>query len=104
MITRNYLASLTLVLWYSGAHAADGPLALLVHAYRQAPTPLHRNAISAYAAGHPREAPLANLALGIAAYEQHNFAAAVPLLKSVPAQLPAIADYAAYYLAASRVE
>src|SRR5437764_5801707 len=104
MKTRIYSASLILALCFSGAQAADGPIALLVRAYRQAPTPLHRNQLATYAATHPKEAPLANLALGIAAYEQHDYTAAIPLLKPLPAQLPKIADYAAYYLAASRVE
>src|SRR5437763_7152678 len=104
MKTRTYLASLILALWFSGAQAADGPLALLVRAYRQAPTPLHRNQVVSYAAAHPKDAPLANLALGIAAYEQHDYAAAIPLLKPLPLQIPIVADYAAYYLAAARVE
>ena len=47
---------------------------------------------------------LARLALGVAAYEQKNYRAAISALTSLPSKLPQIADYAAYYLAASRVE
>src|SRR5437763_1048845 len=93
-----YLATLTPVLfcsllWFGAARAAEGPLAILVHAYRDSPTPLRREAIVAYAASHPKEAPLANLALGISAYEQRSFTAAMVLLKPLAAQLPVIADY-----------
>src|SRR5438067_291610 len=98
-------AKLTLALWCSGGlHAAVTSLSPLVRVYRESPTPAHRTAIVAYAAAHPAVAPLANLALGIAAYEQHSYAAAATLLKPIPAQLPAVADYAAYYLAAARIE
>ena len=104
MKTRNYLASLILALCFNPANASDGALATLVRAWREAPTPTHLTAINSYIATHPKEAPLAHLALGISAYEQHNYAAAIPLLKPLPLQLPAVADYAAYYLAAARVE
>src|SRR5712671_2172005 len=104
MKTRNYLASLILALCFNGAHASDGPLATLLRTWREAPTPAHRVAIASYLATHPKEAPLANLAFGIAAYEQRNFPVAISLLKPLPAQLPYVADYAAYYLAAARVE
>src|ERR1700733_14300829 len=104
MKTRNYLASLILALCFNSANASDGPLAILVRAWREAPTAARRTAISNYLASHPKEAPLANLALGITAYEQRNYSAAIPLLQTLPAKLPLIADYAAYYLAAARVE
>ena len=104
MTIRNYLASLILVLWFSGAHAAGGPLAILVRAFRESPSPTRRTAVTRYAASHPREAPLAALALGIAAYEQRDYASAIALLQLVPVKLPAVADYAGYYLAAARVE
>jgi soluble lytic murein transglycosylase len=84
--------------------AAPSPLATLVHAYRESPTPAHLSAIQTYITSHPQETALANLALGVTAYEQKNYAAAIPLLVPASAQLPQIADYAGYYLAATRVE
>ncbi|MDR3703337.1 MAG: lytic transglycosylase domain-containing protein [Candidatus Sulfopaludibacter sp.] len=85
---------------------ASGPVTLagLVRAYRQAPTPARRSAVTAYAAAHPKEAPLANLALGVAAYEQKDFPNAIASLQKLNGKLPQIADYAAYYSAAARVE
>ena len=53
---------------------------------------------SALAAQAP---PRPDLALGIAAYEQKDFANAVAHLKKV--QMPEIADYTGYFLAAARV-
>jgi peptidoglycan lytic transglycosylase len=108
MTMRNCLASLILALWCSGgwfgADAAGGPLAILVRAYREGPTSARRAAIASYASSHSKEAPLAALALGIISYEQHNYTSAITLLQPVPFQLPAVADYASYYLAASRLE
>ncbi|MBS1859031.1 MAG: transglycosylase SLT domain-containing protein [Acidobacteria bacterium] len=98
------MAGLILALWFSPAHSASGPLAILVRSYRQAPTAAHRDAVRNYAAQHPREAPLAALALGVTAYEQRDYAAAIAHLAPLPSRLPAIADYIAYYLAAARVE
>ena len=105
MTIRTCSAKIILALWCSAAPAATpSGLAILAHAYRESPTPAHRAAVQTYVAGHPAEAPLANLAMGISAYEQKNFAGAIALLAPVAAQLPRIADYAGYYLAASRVE
>jgi soluble lytic murein transglycosylase len=84
--------------------AAPTPLAALVHSYRESPTPGRRAAIQTYLTTHPKDVPLANFALGISAYEQADYSAAISLLAPVPAQLPKIADYAGYYLAAARVE
>jgi soluble lytic murein transglycosylase len=75
-----------------------------VRAYRESPSPARRGAIGSYIAGHPRDAALANLALGIAAYEQKNYPAAIALLKPLQGKLAPIDDYAAYYLALARVE
>ena len=50
----------------------------------------------------PRKRALANLALGIAAFEQKDYPSAIASLKR--ASVPQIADYVAYYLAAARVE
>ena len=75
-----------------------------MRAYRESPTPARRSAIATYLAGHPKDAALANFALGVAAYEQKNYAAAIADLKPLQGQLTPIADYVAYYLAAARVE
>ena len=106
MTIRTCSAALILALWYSGLGAAPaaGSLAILVRAYRESPSPARRTAIATYIAGHPKDAALANLALGIAAYEQKNWAAAIAGLKPLQGKLAPIADYAAYYLAAARVE
>ncbi len=106
MTIRTCSAALILALWYSslGAAPATGSLATLVRAFRESPSPSRRSAIASYIAGHPKEAALANLALGIAAYEQRDYAAAIAGLKPLQGKLAPIADYAAYYLAAARVE
>jgi soluble lytic murein transglycosylase len=106
MTIRTCSAALILGLWYSSLSAAPaaGPLGILVRAYRESPSPARRTAIVSYAAGHPKEAALAYLALGIAAYEQKNWAAAIAALKPLPGKLAPLDDYAAYYLALSRVE
>src|SRR5579871_1256684 len=81
-------------------------LASLVRAYREMPTPAKRAAVEAYATAHARETSgiLARLALGVADYEQKNFASAIANLKPLAGKLPQIADYVAYYLGAARVE
>src|SRR5438270_12384861 len=104
MKIRNYLASLILALCFSSANASDGPLATVLRAWRDSPTPVHRSAVASYVAAHPKDADLADLALGISAYEQRNYASAIQLLKPLGARLPLIDDYVAYYLAAARVE
>ena len=110
MTIRTYSAALILALWCSAwvnpldAAPATGALAILVRAYRESPTPARRSAIATYLAGHPKDAALAHLALGVAAYEQKNYAAAIADLKPLQGQLAPIADYVAYYLAAARVE
>ena len=106
MTTPNCSAKTILALWCSAAlpAAVPSPLAVFVHAYRESPTPARRTALQNYIAGHPKEAALANLALGVTAFEQKNYSAAIALLVPLRSQLPQIADYAAYYLAAARVE
>ena len=111
---RTCSAQLILALWCSTVTGAAAPAAVpavaainladVVRAYRESPTPARRKAIATYAAGHPKEAALADFALGIALYEQRDYAAAIAALKPIPGRLPLIADYAAYYLAAARVE
>ena len=104
MKIRHCLAILILALWFNGAHASGGELAVLVRTYRESPTVARRAAISNYAKAHPKDAALAALALGITSYEQHDYSSTLALLQPIPAQLPSVADYAAYYLAAARVE
>src|SRR3954447_14516833 len=110
MTIRTFSAALILALWCSGrvdtlnAAPATGALAVMVRAYRDSPSPARRAAISAYLAGHPKDASLANLALAVAAYEQRDYAAAIDTLKPLQGKLAPIADYVAYYLAAARVE
>jgi tetratricopeptide (TPR) repeat protein len=86
------------------APAQPTTLAAMVRAYRATPTAPRRAAIEAYAAAHPKEAPFAHLALGIAAYEIKDYAAAIASLRQARPQLAPVADYIAYYLAAARVE
>ncbi len=106
MTIRTCSAALILGLWYSslGAAPVAGPLGILVGAYRESPSPARRDAIVSYIAGHPKEGALGNLALGIAAYEQQDWAAAIVALKALQGKLAPIDDYVAYYLALSRVE
>lgn len=109
---RNSSAKIIPAPWYSAAAlaaillhaAATGDLKSLARAYRANPTPAGRTAIEAYAASHPDEEALAKLALGVVSYEQKDYAAAIATLQPLPAKLPRIADYAAFYLAAARVE
>ena len=105
MTIRICSAAIILALSYSLCGApATASLAILVRAYRESPGPARRAAIVSYIAGHPKDAALANLALGIAAYEQKNYPAAIAGLKPLEAKLAPIVDYVAYYLAAARVE
>jgi soluble lytic murein transglycosylase len=106
MTIRTFSAALILALSYSGLGAAPaaGSLAMLARAYRESPSPARRSALSAYLAGHPKDAALVNLALGIAAYEQKDYPAAIAALKPLQGKLAPIADYSAWYLAAARVE
>ncbi|HEX3880941.1 MAG TPA: transglycosylase SLT domain-containing protein [Bryobacteraceae bacterium] len=90
--------------WVLSSAPAPSALALLVRDYRAAPNPARKAAVEAYAAAHPEEAASAQLALGVTAYEQKDYAAAIAALAPLPAKLPLISDYPAYYLAASRVE
>jgi soluble lytic murein transglycosylase len=91
-------------LW--GAVAAPpADLASLVRAWRDSPTPARRAAVESYAAAHSNRpnGALAQLALGVVAYEHKDYPAAIAALRKVR-ELSQIADYTAWYLAASRVE
>jgi soluble lytic murein transglycosylase len=91
-------------LWCAAA-APPADLAALVRAYRESPTPARRAAVRSYAAAHSKDTngALAQLALGVVAYEHKDYPSAIAALKKVQ-KLPQIADYTAWYLAASRVE
>ena len=80
-------------------------LASRVRAWREAPTPARRAAVESYAAAHSKETSggLAQLALGVVAYEHKDYPAAIAALRKVQ-KLSQIADYTAWYLAAARVE
>jgi soluble lytic murein transglycosylase len=86
------------------APAQPTTLVAMVRAYRDAPSAPRRAAIESYAAAHPKEAPIARLALGVVAYEIKDYAGAVASLRKAQPKLAPIADYTAYYLAATRVE
>jgi len=92
-------------LWGTGA-APPADLASLVRAYRDFPTPARRAAVQSYASAHSKETngALAQLALGVVAYEHKDYPAAIAALRKVPSTLSQIADYTAWYLAAARVE
>ena len=106
MTIRTFSAALILALWYNSlcAAPATGSLGIQVRAYRESPSASRKSAIATYIAGHPKEAAVANLGLGIAAYEQKNYPAAIAALKPLQAALAPVADYVAYYLALARVE
>src|SRR5438552_7916055 len=117
------LAKLIPALWLSSAGllacaglwaAAPAPvsrpsassLAGLTRAYREAPTPARRAALESYAVAHAKgnTGALARLAMGIAAYEQKDYSAAIAALEAIQFKLPRIADYTAYYLTAARLQ
>jgi len=116
----NCLAKITLALccssiaWLATAGPATGrpkaasgtvpTLAALARAYRAGPTAARRAAVEHWAALHPPDAPLAQLALGVVAYEQKDYRTSAATLRKARPKLARIADYVAYYLGASRVE
>jgi len=117
----NCLAKITLVLCCSFVgQAAPGPsatpsrakpgtaaatsLAALARAYRAKPTPERRAAVERWAALHPQDAPLEQLALGVTDYEQQDYQAAAANLRKARPKLARIADYVGYYLGAARLE
>src|SRR5689334_18434242 len=108
MTIPNCLAKIIPVLWLSFQIPAwSAPnLAEMVSAYRDAPTAARRAAIEAYAASHAGadEVALAQFALGVIAWEQKDYRAAIEVLRKAQPQIPQIADYASYYLASARVE
>ncbi len=97
--------SLVAVLALSTLAPAQSP-ETLARAYRDSPTPARRAALERYAAAHAGDVngALARLALGITAYEQKDYPAAIQHLRAAEGRLPKLADYVAYFLAAARVE
>ncbi|HLY16137.1 MAG TPA: transglycosylase SLT domain-containing protein [Bryobacteraceae bacterium] len=73
--------------------------------YRDSPTPARRKALEKFAASHKDTGgALAHLTLGVVSYEQKQYTDAIRHLAAAQARLPKLADYTAYYLAASRLE
>jgi soluble lytic murein transglycosylase len=72
--------------------------------YRDNPTPAAKDQIAAYAKQHAGEqsGALANFVLGFTAYTQKNYPEALQYLQSAQPQLPRLADYISYYIAASK--
>src|ERR1035437_6031232 len=88
MTIRPCSAAIILALSYSLCGApATGSLAILVRAYRESPSPVRGAAIVSYAGRHPKDAALANVALGIEADEQKNSPAATAGQKPLEANL-----------------
>src|SRR5438445_272294 len=84
MTIRNFSATLIPALFFSfSLPGASGTLAVLTRAYRESPTPARRAAIATHVAAHPEDASLANLALGVAASEQKNWAGAIVALRDL---------------------
>jgi soluble lytic murein transglycosylase len=79
-------------------------LAALARAYRADPTAVRLAAVERWAALHPQDLPLAQLALGVTAFEQKDYQAAAASLRKARPKLARVADYIAYYLGAARVE
>jgi len=96
------LASMTALAGAAAPASLDG----LTRAYREAPSQAGRTALERYAAAHAHDAngALARLALGVASFEQRDYAAAAANLHAAEGRLPHLADYVAYYLAAARLE
>jgi soluble lytic murein transglycosylase len=101
------LARSSRVLWCSAALlAAATSVAPDYKSYRDNPTAPAKEQIVAYAKQHPKEqsGALANFALGITAFTQKNYAEAQQYLQAAQPLLPRLADYTAYYLAASAAQ
>jgi soluble lytic murein transglycosylase len=89
----------------ASAHGAE-TLAAIARAYRESPSPARRTLVELYAKAHTKDpaGTLARLVLGIVAYEQRDYAAALEELRGLATKLPRIGDYAAYYQGAAEVE
>jgi soluble lytic murein transglycosylase len=86
--------------------AAAQDLASLVKAYRDTPSVARRARIEQLASLHAKDqtGALAQLALGVASFEQKDYDRATRYLKAAQARLPKIEDYAVYYSASARLQ
>jgi soluble lytic murein transglycosylase len=103
-MTTGYLAHSSRVLWFSAALlAAATTVAPDYRSYRDNPTAPAKEQIVAYATEHAKEpsGALANFSLGIAAFTQKNYVESQQFLLAAQPLLPRLADYVAYYIAAS---
>jgi soluble lytic murein transglycosylase len=91
-----------LAVWLASAAT---PLASLVTAYREKPSPSRRDAVLQFAAAHPKDfsGALAYLAAGAAEAENGERDAALTHLKAAVPRLASLADYIAYYSATARL-
>ncbi len=77
----------------------------LGRAYRDSPTPARARALQNFAASHKdANGALAHFTLGVVSFEQKRFPDAILHLAAAQSRLPKLADYTAYYLAASHSE
>ena len=74
--------------------------------YRDNPTEPAKEQIAAFAKLHSKEqsGAIANFVLGITAFTQKNYTESQQYLQSAQPQLPRLADYIAYYIAASKAQ
>ena len=103
------LAGLPLVATPQARHVPEATrpeLAKLARAWRESSSAPDGVALESYAKAHATETAgaLARLALGVTAYEQKDYGAALQYLKGLGSRLPRIADYVGYYQAAAQVE
>src|SRR5690242_17331445 len=82
----------------AGLPAAAQDLASLVKAYRETPSVARRARIEQLASLHAKDqtGALAQLALGVASFEQKDYDRASRYLKAAQPRLPRIEDYAVY--------
>jgi len=99
------LARLIVLAFGAGPLLAAPSVDALVQAYRDSPSPARRRALLQYAAAQNRteNGALARFALGIIAHSEQDYASAVENLELAKPGLPALGDYIAYYIAASRL-
>lgn len=105
-IRARWLSRAVLALIAVPAIAAAQSPAALVRAYRESPAPARRVAVERYAAGRAGtvNGALARLALGVTAFEQKDWPAAIENLRLAGNRPPQLADYVAFHLTAARLE
>jgi soluble lytic murein transglycosylase len=101
-MTTGFLARSFLVLLCSAPLVG----ALDYKAYRDSPSAPAKEQIAAFAKQHSKEqsGALADFALGMTAFEQKNYTEAQQYLQAALPLLPRLADYIAFYLAASKAQ